>query len=1002
MFMTKIKDIASTLYNSFLINRHRFVRFLLYGILLLSLVIGAGYRAIDIKENFSINGGFEHYVNMASHFWTDPGGYNFEYGLKMKEDPDNYIFTRHPKEPATASFENEKGWEFILSLIFKEGTKGIQNLAMTVVRYQVMLDILVIILLFWAGKSIAGPLGGSFAAILYAVFKPSISMVSWVSYYYWAIPFSALSLVFWTAIYKPEKRIYPLGYAAILFFLYGIVMGFAVSIRLAFLFLPLFLSPLIFFRERALKRSLVLLVAMLIGQSVLLAPQVLITYKYYDKFTLSTRGKWHHVISGLAIYPNPFGIRDSGDLTAVNWAIERGGPDLNKEGIQEYDRFMKKEALLLIKERPDIFLRNFKRNLYAGITLTPHGRVRYIGGPGFYGIIDSDKDVYLPEILKFAYLFPWLALLSIFIISIFWREKFGPLISVVFQGFYILAILCIYFLPVDVHSTAYFPVFVLLLAVTAAIFARGILAFSEGWLRCWVKGKGIKEWPVFVKECFREDWDTEYRPTITDSSEPFTSFAKKWLKQYPMVKWLTISAIVLLLIAVLFIVKTGKRKHMINERSDNQTIQMINSILNSDTNGNFESWINGESAPPNEWNFAQLFGKGGEIHMATGSDKVLSGTSSAEVRADTSADSQLFFIVTPDKLYSLIGKTISVEGWVKSSNNAANKIYISIYNGIDSSRYPKAYYRNSGEWENLTLLYKVPDDITSMLIVLNVEGGADASAYFDKIAIRYDPKYDDEGILPIVRTVEEEELYQSGLLSLKRGDYFATISALERLEKLAPNSILTLTLRQNINTVRNSFNIIKHALTDAYVIWNMDDEELNRIDDAKGRFHATAFGTGIASGHSEKSRYFNGKDSYIKTPVSFKGWKDVTISLWVKPERKEGNELSVILDNGHDAKTNFAIQSTDNSGTKWVWHCNGIDITFRLPLNKWTQVVVVASGDKGIVQAYANGLKIAEARSYKFEFGSSLLTIGKLANADERYFKGSIDEVIILNKAIVE
>lgn len=1000
--MTKIKDITSTLYNSFLINRHRFIRSLLFGILLLSLVIGAGYRAIDIKENFSINGGFEYYVNMASHFWTDPGGYNFEYGLKMKEDPDNYIFTRHPKEPATASFENEKGWEFILSLIFKEGTKGIQNLAMTVVRYQVMLDILVIILLFWAGKSIAGPLGGSFAAILYAVFKPSISMVSWVSYYYWAIPFSALSLVFWTAIYKPESKEYSLKVSSLLFFLYGIVMGFAVSIRLAFLFLPLFLSPLIFLRERALKRSLVLLVAMLIGQGILLVPQILITYKYYDKFTLSTRGKWHHVISGLAIYPNPFGIRDSGDLTAVNWAIERGGPDLNKAGIQEYDKFMKKEAIRLFKERPDIFLRNFKRNLYAGITLTPHGRVRYIGGPGFYGIIDSDKDVYLPEILRFAYLFPWLALLSIFIIFIFWRERFGPLISVVFQGFYILAILCIYFLPVDVHTTAYFPVFVLLLAVAAAIIVRGILAFSEGWLRCWINGKGIKQWPVFVKECFREDWDTEYRPTMTDSSESFTSFAKKWLKKYPMVKWLTITAIVLLLIAVLFVAKTGKREHMINERSDNQAIQMINSILNSGTNGNFESWVNGESAPPNEWNFAQLYGKGGEIHKATGSDKVLSGTSSAEVRAGTSADSQLFFIVTPDKLYSLIGKTISVEGWVKSSNKAANKIYISVYNGIDSSRYPKAYYRNSGEWENLTLLYKVPDDITSMLIVLNVESGADASAYFDGIAIRYDPKYDDEGILPIVRTVEEEELYQSGLLSLKRGDYFAAISALEKLEKLAPDSILTLTLRQNINAVRNSFNIIKHALTDAYVIWNMDDEELHRIDDSKGRFHATAFGTEIASGHSEKSRYFNGKDSYIKTPVSFKGWKDVTISLWVKPERKEGNELSVILDNGHDAKTNFVIQSTDNSGTKWVWHCNGIDITFRLPLNKWTQVVVVASGDKGIVQAYANGLKIAEARSYRFEFGSSLLTIGKLANADERYFKGSIDEVIILNKAIVE
>ena len=170
--MIEIKNKTSKFYNSFLINRHRFVRPLLFGILLLSLVIGASYRIIDVEENFSVTNGFEFFVNMASHFWTQPGGYNFEDSLKMKEKPDDYIFSRNTKEPATGSFENEKGWAFILSLIFKEGTKGIQNLAVTVVRYQLMLDLFVVVLLFWAGRSIAGPLGGGLAAILYALFKP--------------------------------------------------------------------------------------------------------------------------------------------------------------------------------------------------------------------------------------------------------------------------------------------------------------------------------------------------------------------------------------------------------------------------------------------------------------------------------------------------------------------------------------------------------------------------------------------------------------------------------------------------------------------------------------------------------------------------------------------------------------------------------------------------------------------------------------------------------------
>ena len=154
MFKTKIKDIALTIGDLLSLNRNRFVRRLLFGALLLSLVIGSSYRIVSIQQNFEVVNGFEHYVNMASHFWSEPGGYNFDSGIKMKEKPDDYLFTRHPKEGITGSFENEKGWEFILSLIFKEGEKGVKNLAMTVVRYQVMLDLFVIVLLFWAGKSI--------------------------------------------------------------------------------------------------------------------------------------------------------------------------------------------------------------------------------------------------------------------------------------------------------------------------------------------------------------------------------------------------------------------------------------------------------------------------------------------------------------------------------------------------------------------------------------------------------------------------------------------------------------------------------------------------------------------------------------------------------------------------------------------------------------------------------------------------------------------------------
>ncbi|MDO8125640.1 MAG: LamG domain-containing protein [Candidatus Brocadiales bacterium] len=202
---------------------------------------------------------------------------------------------------------------------------------------------------------------------------------------------------------------------------------------------------------------------------------------------------------------------------------------------------------------------------------------------------------------------------------------------------------------------------------------------------------------------------------------------------------------------------------------------------------------------------------------------------------------------------------------------------------------------------------------------------------------------------------------------------------------------------------RRHQNITKQipSTATAYAVFNMDADTKHEIADSKGGHNAISFNARIVKGDSGKARYFNGKDSYIQTPVNVQGWKGLTISLWVKPECKGGDGLSVILDNGHDEKTNFAIQSADASGEKWVWHCNGIDIFLDIPLNQWSNVVVVADGEKGIVRAYTNGSKVTEVNAEKgFEFGPTQLTIGKLAKADTRYFKGSINRVVIWDTAI--
>ncbi len=387
-FKNSSLNLASNLYKSFLQHRHKVVRPLSYGLLLLFLIIGSSLRTVEIKNSFGINSGFELYLNTASHFWTDPGGYNHGHAQEQVKHPEDYVFTRHPTDSVTGAIESEKGWAFILSLIIPEGTRGLHNIENIVVAYQFTIDMIVLVCLFFVGKALGGPLGGTFTALAYALFRPAMSHMSWVSYYYWAYLFSAVSLLFWTVIYRPEVRTSSLKRVAIWFFLYGCFMGVATFVRLVFLLVPLVISPLVYFREKSIKRASIFLIFMLLGQGLFLIPQLLITKKYFDEYSLSTRAKWMTVLFGVGMYPNPFDIRDSGEISLNEWSIERGGPDLNKVGEKQWDVFMKSKALQFIIERPDIFWINFKRNFISGIESIGIGGGRYSGSgaPHWQGI----------------------------------------------------------------------------------------------------------------------------------------------------------------------------------------------------------------------------------------------------------------------------------------------------------------------------------------------------------------------------------------------------------------------------------------------------------------------------------------------------------------------------------------------------------------------------------------------------------------------------------------
>ncbi|MBI5048520.1 MAG: LamG domain-containing protein [Deltaproteobacteria bacterium] len=199
--------------------------------------------------------------------------------------------------------------------------------------------------------------------------------------------------------------------------------------------------------------------------------------------------------------------------------------------------------------------------------------------------------------------------------------------------------------------------------------------------------------------------------------------------------------------------------------------------------------------------------------------------------------------------------------------------------------------------------------------------------------------------------------------------------------------------------------------SDAKAVWHMDERDGDLIRDVKGLYNATAYHTKIVANHPPGyARYLNGLNAYIQTPLKLS--KDMTVSLWVKPERdlwesaaltKKRSGHAIMLDNGHTERTNFVLQSSDLEYTKFVWHTADTDVFFELPWNEWSHLVVVANSQDSTLQVFLNGELLGENRTKgEIVIDDTPLTIGKWAVKDKRFFRGMIDEVVIWDRALTK
>jgi len=196
--------------------------------------------------------------------------------------------------------------------------------------------------------------------------------------------------------------------------------------------------------------------------------------------------------------------------------------------------------------------------------------------------------------------------------------------------------------------------------------------------------------------------------------------------------------------------------------------------------------------------------------------------------------------------------------------------------------------------------------------------------------------------------------------------------------------------------------------------WTMDNVSGNTLIDETGNNNGTIYGATQVDGKINKALSFDGVDDYVdcgdKSDFDFSS-NDFTLSAWVYPMGQVGGWTRNIItkwNTGSNKGTNefllsfygtaggtrhpiFAIES----GTT-TYSCDSPE---EIPLKQWSYILGKREGD--YLHIYVNGV----LKNSTYIGNVSVNNVGRSLNLGRLgisgyYFNGSIDEVMIFNRAL--
>lgn len=143
----------------------------------------------------------------------------------------------------------------------------------------------------------------------------------------------------------------------------------------------------------------------------------------------------------------------------------------------------------------------------------------------------------------------------------------------------------------------------------------------------------------------------------------------------------------------------------------------------------------------------------------------------------------------------------------------------------------------------------------------------------------------------------------------------------------------------------------------------------------------------------------NGNGDYASTQPLNLNTNNLTLSAWIKPEGQQLDWAGILFCRG--GNTTSGISLRDDNELRFHWNEGFWDVGtgLYLPDGYWSHVAMVVQPKK--ITLYVNGNSWSLNDTFDPQGFNAPLDIG-LDNCCERYFKGSIDEVKVWNKALTK